>query len=993
MEGDLLIPRYHDHTLKTRDSTIGHWRFRGNLGEEVAGNDLQSQGVTVDDFGIGYAEPGVTALHLDGTKHAYLPAASATDYNVGTGSFTVEALVKASTVTPALHVRKADATITRGYALATASNYLVAKIADGTNGASVTSAGYALEMLAGVWYHLCMVVDREAQKLWIYINGEVAKGGASTASVGSVDIAEDLVIGADLVGAVDEVCISLEALTPAAVAERARGCLHFDHAYDPAFIKRHLPGQYHGNDALDQFLVPFGSVAGTLKAKAEAMRDMLALDRCPARFITHLASFTDFELIDSPFGSEAERRNFLKWVVWIYRRKGTAAGVEKLIELLGFAPLPILEYFPDTYPFVLNHHLLVDHAAIATASFEDPFETNLAQWESPLNTDCRWRLEGGNLIGKGSGSNDPTNAILRDDDAVKFYAEADYKIVQLGGAGNFGFYLKYVDADNWVRFQARPIGDTMVGVIVWRSGGVQSEQVIGLLPNYDLEWHRLWIYANMEDNTYTVGVDGNTNLYEYTLALPAMAAGKKGLWVDADSEVKFDHFRVQEIDRSRSATLWHAGHSYRGYTVQLEGEPDNLIAKERWLIRVINNYVPFGVHLKYNIQSEPVAVALATGSCDTKLVRSSAFALATDAGEVVYGSLLLTPGSVALAAATDMHEPIYSSPAARVATAPPLISADIEHSLFACEDTDPTNGDDFETPTELHVDDLLRNNVYTDEYHGTSTACETNWSVGFKLRNPATIHSITVWDCKANNTSDGYHADNDDWKLYISTDGETYTEHETFTSLTRVAGVTTVALATPVHAQYFKLHCYQGPLYAPDGVTDLHPIEIDAFEQVQGEAAIKNSLWKQNDTSPTSGTGFTMPEDPVDAGGDFLRNGVYETGADSVPTYWLGIHKPSVGFELTAEDTIAAVTIHDQGWDDDDSLAADFEYSVYTSGDGSTYTLQGTYTDLTRSGKTINVIFAEPLTATFFKLHQSNGGQTQTDGHRLYPVEIKAIKG
>ena len=74
-----------------------------------------------------------------------------------------------------------------------------------------------------------------------------------------------------------------------------------------------LPGIQHQSQDLEEFFYPSTALLGWKIVNAFGLRDLVMWDKVPRHLITHLASSFGFELLDEPYLSERERREFLEF--------------------------------------------------------------------------------------------------------------------------------------------------------------------------------------------------------------------------------------------------------------------------------------------------------------------------------------------------------------------------------------------------------------------------------------------------------------------------------------------------------------------------------------------------------------------------------------------------------------------------------------------------------------------------------------------------------
>lgn len=610
------------YTLTTRDSTIGHWRFQNSLGDLSAGNHILSGAIPAADYVSGYTENGLTALEFRGETFVKvaLPAASASDFDMGTDSFTLEVIVKATGTAWMGIIRKffsgGGEGGSTGWNLFIEGGKCKVDVADGGDTLSTSSAS----INDGYWHYLAAVVDRTAAQIHLYIDG--VEDAASPFSIASrtgdfSSAGVDLQIGVELTGTIDEICISKEALSAQAVSSRASGRFVEVSVYNRRFLSDLLPRIHDGNPDLDSFLVPFNIILRENLVRISRFRDLIYWDRCPEKFLPHLASNFGFELIDIKYATETERRQLLKNVIEIYRKKGTLDSIRALIEPLGFS-VSMTEVFYQWLTFICNHHRLWDRRLVSTTklwSYDRPitfesdwdgtFADNLQKWNPPLNLSSWWRLEDRLLVATGNGSDDDTNAILFNDTTAACRFEVDYTVDAdhiFTAPAELGLYLRYEDTNNWLRLEYRlGTAGSQHLVLVHNDNGTETDFDLRTFP-VSLIFpgsgnHRLWIWDDGADH-YSAGIDDITLFYNQLVDASGIARGKKGLWVNRAETVTFNSAKVTSHQRTEIAKLFDPAFSNRKLQVHLSGVPLYAENKKQYLLRVLPNYLPAGVELE-----------------------------------------------------------------------------------------------------------------------------------------------------------------------------------------------------------------------------------------------------------------------------------------------------------------------------------------------------------------------------------------------------------
>ena len=600
--------RILDLTLPVRDSAVGHWRFRGNLSDASGNANTLIHDTGLMSFVEGFSEEGITAVNLNATTNSLIiPTPDQADFEMGTNNFSVESRIS-TTKTAYLYFVMMYGSSYDGWTFGMETGGQISwAVGDGTGGAWLS--GYVTETINdGKSHHIAWTVDRDNDQLRIYLDG--------VESVDSpIDISSrpgsytpgspaSLRVGYKMLTTIEEVSICKgEALTADAVAERAAGRLVEHSEYTPEFLRRFLPRIDHNNADLLQFMIPFETLYCNRRQEALHLRDICQADRCPTSAISALASLFGFEMPDLSFVSVAERRNLLNAITWIYRRKGTLAAVEKMIELLGFGH-SIVEVFSDDRPFIVNKDWLWDRERLNTITFGDNFTGNLAAW-TPMALDSWWRLDGGYLKGTGNGADDDENGILIDD-TNSDYLLRSFMLSQTFDAGlEFGIYLRYQDTDNWLRLEFQHAGSTGKIVLKRNLAGTPTEYTIftssgDLITRfyYVFGGATLWVYDNGLDE-YTVGIDEVTVCYKQSVDCSGIARTKKGLWVNDAATIWADFFTIESFDRNLAAKTFDPTFLPRKLQITLTGTPDHAGSKKEYLAQVLPNYVPSDITIEW----------------------------------------------------------------------------------------------------------------------------------------------------------------------------------------------------------------------------------------------------------------------------------------------------------------------------------------------------------------------------------------------------------
>ena len=103
----------------------------------------------------------------------------------------------------------------------------------------------------------------------------------------------------------------------------------------------HLPSLYEQDGFMGRFLMLFESFLAPIEQQISEIHNYFDPDLTPARFLPWLASW--FDLVLDGNWSEAQQRELLNSVIWLYRRRGTRAALQRYLEIFTEQPVEILE--------------------------------------------------------------------------------------------------------------------------------------------------------------------------------------------------------------------------------------------------------------------------------------------------------------------------------------------------------------------------------------------------------------------------------------------------------------------------------------------------------------------------------------------------------------------------------------------------------------------------------------------------------------------------
>jgi alpha-L-arabinofuranosidase len=204
----------------------GSWHFDEGQGTVAADSSANAADGTVQN-GTWVAGASGKAIQFAGNGTVGMGTSPA--FNTGTGSFSLASWFR--TASPAAQQIVSHASADDGYVLGVVGGKLTAQIGGGASRIDVTSTGGGLA--DGNWHHAALVLDRVAQRLTLYVDGDAATlvsascgtpAGLAldvTACPASGSSAEPFVVGPGLTGAVDEVEFRRFALTSGQVGTLA----------------------------------------------------------------------------------------------------------------------------------------------------------------------------------------------------------------------------------------------------------------------------------------------------------------------------------------------------------------------------------------------------------------------------------------------------------------------------------------------------------------------------------------------------------------------------------------------------------------------------------------------------------------------------------------------------------------------------------------------------------------------------------------------------
>lgn len=592
------------------DNTFGNWKFNGN-GISNNGIALTSSGVVASDYVAGVSEAGITAVVLDGVKYYYQSSSGST---FDSSSITVEALLKfinddtfGSLQSFKLAARMGSA----GWSITNAvGGFEVIVLDDSLNSETISITANIND---GNWHHVVFCINRTTNKLDCFIDGEIATGsGADISSVtGSLNpiTPQHLIVLQGLIGTVDELHITTFPYTLEYARKNYRGKLVEIPFTKQGMYLQYLPAIHHNNANLKEFLLPFETQYPWLVSEVQGITNLISWDEVPSKYAQGLASNFGFELMASHYLTDKELREFLKHMVWIYKRRGTISAIEKILDILGLT-YTLTEYYSTFIPFTIGLSQIASQNLAVEEEYINEFEGSQAGL-SVIN-DSAWMVSSGKLNGTGNGQNSDANGILVVNDYLKYFISVDFEIVfGFGsGAGEFGIYVMYTDSGNWVRLDIQTnASDESFIYIVKNDNGTKASVSLGEITNLvtiNSGQHKLWAHVDHATKLFVVGVDDYTIHIGYTLVFNNFVGNNKGLFVNRNWSIDFDNFTIRSLDWQLLAKIPQVYTYNRKLKVKLTNYPSNYSAKFAYLMKVLPEYLTTDIAIDFEVPVMPI---------------------------------------------------------------------------------------------------------------------------------------------------------------------------------------------------------------------------------------------------------------------------------------------------------------------------------------------------------------------------------------------------
>jgi phage tail-like protein len=111
--------------------------------------------------------------------------------------------------------------------------------------------------------------------------------------------------------------------------------------YRASSYMEYLPSVYEQDAFISRFLMLFESFWRPVDQQIGGIQNYFDPDLTPTRFLPWLASW--FDLVFDEFWEEAQQRELLNSVMWLYRRRGTRVALQRYLEIFSRNPVEILE--------------------------------------------------------------------------------------------------------------------------------------------------------------------------------------------------------------------------------------------------------------------------------------------------------------------------------------------------------------------------------------------------------------------------------------------------------------------------------------------------------------------------------------------------------------------------------------------------------------------------------------------------------------------------
>jgi hypothetical protein len=370
-------------------------------------------------------------------------------------------------------------------------------------------------------------------------------------------------------------------------------------SYIDLVFDKYIPEVHRYNTEFRKFFSIIEDRFADYLESIDNMDKLLWYDECPDEYIFRLAQYQSFPLLNSPVASERERRNFLKYAAWIWRRKGTLTAIEKIFDILGFYAYIEEEVSED---FIIGFHNFYGLGDRTVDIFTDNFNDGSADgWEKKL-AGSTWEVVSSRYYGTGDGTDNRANCAIISNSFRPFYMQVDFQVI--GGSGslhpNFGVYLSYISTGTNLGVHFYSSGGSDYLYISGFYGGFEiisdTKEITGVI-DYKTGVHTLKIhYFN---NQISVGID------DMTLTTPLSVGWLhviwpllyKGLYVNQSTQIAFDNMEIRRL-QTMDCPRFPGGNQQKALRIWLYGTPENADTKKEYLESVIpKHFVPAGTQV------------------------------------------------------------------------------------------------------------------------------------------------------------------------------------------------------------------------------------------------------------------------------------------------------------------------------------------------------------------------------------------------------------
>jgi hypothetical protein len=609
-------------------STYAHWTLDGDLLDSSGhGRTLVATNMgTPPSYALGVCNNGDSSVLLPGNLSRLTYSTGTLGSNFAANNFSVE--IWARFIKEVYQYGTiAQLFDSIGWKLECYENelWLFLKDNPGGNEAKLTYVPTVAPFSDGKWHYYALVVNRTDDTARLYVDGVEVTGSpldisALTGNIYASSSIEPIKFGHQMGGAIDEIHVCLEALTPGYILSNYRGRMIEVSPYIPGSWMKFLPSINHGNPDLEEFLLPFETHYQDMKYTSAYLASLICWHLISPKMFPAMASNFGFELIGNQYLDENSLRSTLKSIVPIYKKKGTLWAFEKILDLLGYT-YTVEELYSTFVPFRANVDRTFIRSQIVEDTVSDSFSgVSLTGWNSPINNST-WEILTGRLRGTGNGSDDDLNGITIDNTFSKYYMSVQFEIASGAGANTeFGMFVQYQDSGNWARIEIRTGGsDDDYLYLVNNENGTKTAVNLGEITailDYTIGVHTLWAYVNHSTKTFLIGIDEFVISIDHVMSATSFPATKKGLYVNENLVVDFDELLIEQTNFDLVSRIPTTYTFNRKIKLDLTNYPANSVNKFAYLTKVLPEYIPTDIRIEFIIHTATggaVATSVAVG--------------------------------------------------------------------------------------------------------------------------------------------------------------------------------------------------------------------------------------------------------------------------------------------------------------------------------------------------------------------------------------------